>query len=1052
MKLKLPRYRVVSCTSREEMMTTVPGKWNSEPRNFVLAAIILWAVFGGMATAGAERDLPPARGGTTYSLGMPPVYKGRAGLELQSYRPQVTNELVQYIACGISKDLGSPVVGLGALRLEGYAGIRTRKFDGGGRALFEIPSMYVGAGIDFNGTDNATDFLFQLDLPLRRGGILGRGTTLAVRWLPTRDQTVSLGVNLPLWGRNIGATRPRSDNVRLQKSTPRRLADPETGPELQKLITDIGERARWIARLSQPFAEPEGADPHKAMASVLATLHSHCDSTDIRFPDGHSLAAEIDAYHESLDRAFSLAAGGNGTTDLGRAISARARSYLLDEVLIPYNYLLGQRKKDDSLSGMIAIAQTGFASWVMLDSDVADEYVKRVFFVFQTLGDVMEQNRAELRDRWRDSRFVWLPLQYALTPEQHDSQAELDDIIARATARPFTKENRVWYVVNEEFQWEMARSVRQAEDYHVLWIHDYRGVNGNGKPDAIAYSQTLNYLEAMIERVEAYDEAGKLPQYFILLDQHYFEINKARLWLRLLIDPLNYELHLPSEFNEWEQRLSATQERLRQAVASSVLLQVGASQYGTGWLKNRIKVHVNITNPADPSFYSMHSIGILPIPDNLMRDHRKIAFYDITEADPYRGAAMFTGMGIGEHYVGANWEDRALIISGPGALAVKDAARELMLAQGFETEEIPYPLRRQDKPVDYDLRLATERKASKTEWMGSRGSVLQLHNETGFHDKPINVAKAVLYSLMPSGSVLKVPDSLWQSYLYASLLAGSSQRGCTVLVIAPTRDSAPSGAGTTLARAHGLMGRLIVFSNGMADQLTAAGGILKVGLYAPRQGVGDIAGRIEQGAHNTPPWAQRVYRTNPRTGIEVDNAAALLDSLGYSEAYISRGAEDVQPKIHLKANFFASQEAWQKMMVRPELAGVVRGYIKYLAGQATAHDTGGPAPDVRRIPGELAASWTRLIKGLLADLEPQEKEKFIYYLTVGSTNMDYRSMVMDGEAMVVVGGWQSLNGFMDFLLLPGLCEWLETTERLDELLPPPGGFTRAIAGMSKLAQ
>ena len=100
-------------------------------------------------------------------------------------------------------------------------------------------------------------------------------------------------------------------------------------------------------------------------------------------------------------------------------------------------------------------------------------------------------------------------------------------------------------MINEEFQWEMARSVREAEDYHVLWIHDFRGKNGQGKPDAIAYAHTLNYLEALTERVQAYDETGKMPQYFILLDQHYFEINKGRLWLRLLHDPLDYELDLP---------------------------------------------------------------------------------------------------------------------------------------------------------------------------------------------------------------------------------------------------------------------------------------------------------------------------------------------------------------------------------------------------------------------------------------------------------------------------------------------------------------------------
>jgi hypothetical protein len=59
--------------------------------------------------------------------------------------------------------------------------------------------------------------------------------------------------------------------------------------------------------------------------------------------------------------------------------------------------------------------------------------------------------------------------------------------------------------------------------------------------------------------------------------------------------------------------------------------------------------------------------------------------------------------------------------------------------------------------------------------------VIELHNETGFSPKPLNVAKCVLYSLMPPGSVIKVPDPLWQSHIYASLIAGSSLRGCRLI-------------------------------------------------------------------------------------------------------------------------------------------------------------------------------------------------------------------------------------------------------------------------------
>jgi hypothetical protein len=1025
------------------------ASWNICPRaSWLIMIVTLW--LSPFETAWAGRDLTPERGGTTYSLGMPPVYKGRAGIEAQTYRPGSSRQMAVFFNLGVSKDLGSPVVGIGALRLEGYLGSRNQEFDGGGRALFEIPSFYIGAGVDYIGDEDVVDFLLQLELPLRRGGVFGRGSTLALRWLPTRDQTVSAGINLPLWGRNIGATRPSSDNVRLESRTPQRMEYTPDRSQLVDVMAEVGERSRWVARLSQPFAEPEGKDPHEAMAPILAELKAHCDSTDARFPDGHTLPAEIKVYHESLDLAFSLAAGGQRSTELGRKLSAKARDILLDEILIPYNHLLGQRKTDDSLISMIAIAQTRFASWVMLESEVTGEFTRPVFFVFQTLSDLMEENRQELRDRWEDSRFVWLPLQYALSPEQHDTQAELDTIIARCTKEPFTKENRIWYVINEEFQWEMARSVRKAEDYHVLWIHDYRGLNGAGKPDAIAFAQTVNYLEAMVERVQAYDKAGKLPQYFILLDQHYFEINKARLWLRLLANPLGYEVDLPEEFAEWEERLIETQERLRQAVDQSVLLQLGASQFGQKWLKNRIKVHINITNPADPSFFSWHSVGVMPIPDNMMRDHRKIAFYDITEEDPYRGMAMFTGMGIGEHYVGANWEDRALMITGPGALGVKDAARDLLIAQGFEPEKLPHSLRYQPKPVDYDVRIETEKAARHDGWLDNRGSVMQLHNETGFHDKPVNVAKAVLYSLMPPGSVLIVPDSLWQSYIYASLLAGSSQRGCKVMIIAPTLDSAPSGAPPTLARAHGLLGRLIVFSNAMEDQLSARDGLLKVGLYAPQQGVGDIGGRMKQGMGDFPDWTRRIYPANEQANAEIMNAPAMLDSLDYQIQYLSQQEEELKPKIHLKANFLASETAWNNLIARPELAAVVRGQLKYMAHQSRAAGGTDDWPDVTSFPKELRTAWMALIRGMAGDLSSEEREELVFYLTVGSTNMDYRSMVMDGEVMLLVGGWQSLFGFMDFLVLPGLCQWVETTEDLNTHLPPPSGMTRALAGLMKL--
>ena len=215
--------------------------------------------------------------------------------------------------------------------------------------------------------------------------------------------------------------------------------------------------------------------------------------------------------------------------------------------------------------------------------------------------------------------------------------------------------------------------------------------------------------------------------------------------------------------------------------------------------------------------------------------------------------------------------------------------------------------------------------------------------------------------------------------------------------------------------------------------------------------MGNIAGRFRQGLENSPPWTKQVYPENPAANAVIRNTAAILDSLGYEVKYLAGEEAEAKPKIHLKANFFASRTAWEAFLIRPELADVVREHIAYLARQAGGESEDGKAPDVRDVPDRLAANWLTVIKNLLRDLSPEEREELIYFFTVGSTNMDYRSMVMDGEVMVVLGGWQSLFGFFDFILLPGLCEWLETTEELDALLPPPGGFTRSMAGLMKLS-
>lgn len=1022
--------------------------------SFIFALSILLILFFS-APFLAQTDRPPEKGGRIFQLNMPPVYKGHAGATFGWYRPgEKADELRVLFHLGVMKDLLPPVAGVAALGLEGYGGFRgSQAADGGGRALFSIPTLHLTGGADYNIPDDKFSFLFRLEIPFRRSGIFGRGSEVRFEWLTGKDNTFAVGVNVPLWGRNIGETRPQRDAVELEKPPIERLQLTARSSAFDGALANMKKGAPRIAKLVMPLLDHGGAKPAKAYGEEIAELRRHIAATGTHFPNGHTLPEEVRVFHDELERAFSIALAGQDlppgeSSAEGRQIAAAARRILLDDVLLPYNRLLGQRKAHDRLDQFAASGHAEFSRWLLAQKNIPGERFNRIFFVFQSLVDIVEEVRVLQEKRWNDSRFVWLPLQLGLRAEEHDTQAEINDIIERGTQSKFTNGNRTWYSMNEKFQVDFGRSVYSAEDYHVLWIHDYRGVNNAGKPDEIAFKQTVDvYMKAMTRRIREYDRTGKIPDYFIFLDQNYFDANDTRLWFRLLLDPLDYKLSLPKGYEAWEQEFARAQEELRQAVAESKLLQSERRQYGDKWLKKRIQVHISITNPVDHSFTSLHVAGIIPVPDNVMRDHRKIAFYDITEDDPYRGMALFTGMGIGEHYVGRNWEDRAMLIQGPAALAVKDAARQLLEFQGFRPEEIPFPLRARPKAADYQEKVEAMVDAMDSMIKAHRGTVLQLHNETGFAPKKINLEKAILYSLLPPGTLLKIPDSLWMSYVYASLLSGSALRGCKVLIMAPSLPAAPSAAGPTLARIHGMLSALVFFQNEMAPEIKAQGGLLKTGLYAPKVGVGDLAGRIRQARELKESWLREIYPDNPALSAVTNSIEQILQDANYRSAYFVAADSLETPKLHLKANFFITAPAWNTVMSQPEMGPLMREYFIYLARQ-----TGPPEErlSAQETPEALENAVFNLVRALEKEFSPEEAQRAFAYFTIGSTNMDYRSMVMDGEVQITVCGWLTLSGMMDFVLLGGLCEWVDTQEELDRLLPPPGGMTRKIANLIRL--
>jgi hypothetical protein len=1041
-------------------------------------AVIAFAVAGPVV---AQEARPPVQGGVTVELGQPRRWHEHVGLGAGIIFDQDDANLLGEARFGTYTDLGNPVLGLLGLQSELYAGARSTSFDYGLRAQIVSPYLRLGAGLDLNGLDRKPYLLLSLMHPIRRGGIIGFGSMARLNYLPGRRHSFSLGVELPFGRRiNMGATRPRASAVPMSvvQARPAEYADPE--PELLAAVAEMQDAALWITRLTLPFLEQEAfghegakglaieleALKRRLRASVVAqdaaagtgvarsagTASTVATEEDVSFASSPwTVVDEVGRFHAAMEHAFAIASGQGAplTADcpeIGRVVAAQAREVLLDEIILPYDRLLGQIKSPDSLAGLGVRARGVFIRWLHMKPEVPRDRIWKNLRVFTEVIDVLERVRAFQHERWDDSRFVWLPLQLAMLPEQHDTQAELDEIVERATRARFTDGNRAWYVVNEQFALHLSRTIHAAEEYHVLWVHDIQGVDESGNPDEVTYRHVLGaYLDALIERVRAYDRTATFPVYMIFLDQWFYEENRSRFWLELLQDPLRHELELPAGFEAWEDTVEAKQEELRQAVAQSHLLQDQAAQFGTSWLHNLVSVHVSITNPADASFWRRGVIPIFGTPDNVMRDHRKIAFYDISEQDPYRGGAIYTGEGVGEHYTTPSWEDRAVVVEGPALLTLKDAARDLLLNHGIEPDEIPWSLQSRPLAPDYADRI---RAYADTAMLNVRA--LEVHNQTGYNPKDINVLKAVLYTMMPPGSVVIVPDAIWTSGFWGGLLVGNALRGGRSLLIAPSEANAPSTRMGVVTRIEEVMSQVVFASSVLDEEIRARGGVLKVGIYDPDFQATDLKAKLDGLRQNlvTHSWFRELYDFRPDVHAMFDSLSVELQGQNDRWQRTIRFEEQGPTKLHIKANFMASREAWVGLLQLPAWPAVTRAFIEKRQWQIENRDRAlghleSPVPDVIDVGQPAMDRW-------LASRSPQQRERLIIYLLLGSPNQNYRSMVVDGEVAFVLAGTSINAGLIDLVALTGQCDWVDRVEQLKPYYPDQSSFWRFIARRARI--
>ncbi len=944
-----------------------------------------------------------------FSIGQPAIWQHQAAI-LAPVRGSGSRAPV--FAYRLDRAIANPLTGLLGGAGEAYGAVGARNY--GLRVLAESKVFGLAGGIDWSVPQHRVSPVLSFQTAIRRGGIIGAGTMVRLDWLPTRSQTIALGITAPLFQPLAGRTRPR----RTHFSYPTHSSTPS--PRGSAPVAAIDTRA--LNDAATAIGAYANAYPARAERLIRAQ------------PDGYT--GVLKAYAAALARLFD-----------DRTVK-QARAVLLADVLIPVDSMFGEAKENArDLSPLTTTASNDFARRLADSLDAPAASIPSLTAPFTAwMGVIQSVYRGLLSDAG-DSRLVWLPLDLALTPDQFDDQSEVDSLVARAVGHPFTDRNALTYLRSTDLPLEIARSIYAARVYHVLWTHDFTGRRPSGAVDNVAYSMVADaYLPALTAAVKRYDSTGVFPTYIILQDEFFYASRDNRLWMNILQDPLDASVHLPGDTtNAREAHLIARQQELRAAVAASRRLQRDAAASGDArqWLRRVVAVHVNIVEPADFSFRSSHIVPGIPfVPDNIERDHRKLVFYDLNEADPYKGALLITGVGIGEHYASATWEDRGYRVRGPATLEARRAVRQALRRNGFTASEIPLPLRAVANVK------ATEQANNAGDYVGR---ALQVQNRVGFGAKESSVARAMLYDLAPPGSVIIVPDPMWLSDTWAGMLAGAAARGCRVYVMAPAAANAPSPQAPLMALQNQVLGRLLQLRTSLATEIRSSGGDLRVGIFAAHAQVDDATGRareVREGLARAP-WIRQVIPFDDKTLAFLNNAEAQATH-GEDATSIARDERPREPQLHQKSQMIARPGAITTLVRQPGWDVVLARAMQARTEETTkfAEQLGYSDPDV-----DTAAtrSTDAMFRGYEQSLPESERERFSFYFSLGSQNQDPRGIVSDAEATLIVSGVQASAGLVDLFYLMARSTWIDDQRSLDAFVPRHAGWMQRLAWFIRAA-
>jgi hypothetical protein len=233
-----------------------------------------------------------------------------------------------------------------------------------------------------------------------------------------------------------------------------------------------------------------------------------------------------------------------------------------------------------------------------------------------------------------------------------------------------------------------------------------------------------------------------------------------------------------------------------------------------------------------------------------------------------------------------------------------------------------------------------------------------------------------------------------------------------------------------MARTRELFARLILTRKVLADDIAAAGGHLRVGLYTRHAPSGDTVAKIREAADGLRRFPFLVDEFPVPTELPrfLDAEAATLEAGGYKTEALAEGREGL-PRLHRKTQLFVTRKVLRAVADDPRTLESLRQEL-----EAVADTTSDPASVLDE--DDPLGTRNEIRQGLRKKARDAARDG-IFYLTVGSKNQDPRSAVLDGDVACVVSGPAALWSYGDFMFLMAATNWLEDPAMLDKLIPLP---------------